>query len=647
MANRLIDETSPYLLQHAENPVDWYPWCDEAFARAKEEDKPIFLSIGYSTCHWCHVMASENFESKEIADIMNRYFICIKVDKEERPDIDSIYMEVCQLFTGSGGWPTSIFMTADRTPFLAGTYFPKHSRYGMIGFKELLLAVQEKWKYDRTLLIKQSKEAVRNLFPKEIAGNATPDILETSVSMYTKLYDEKHGGFGTAPKFPAAHNIIFLLSYYKKYGNETCLEMSKKTLLQMYRGGLFDHIGFGFCRYSTDRYFLVPHFEKMLYDNALLITAYCKAYLCGPKNELFLNIAKKTADYILREMTSESGGFYSAQDADSDGEEGKYYLFTPQEIISLLGDSVGREFNIQFDITDSGNFDGKNIPNLLKSDYSNTKYEQYFPKINVYKKERAHLNTDDKILTAWNSLMISAMCELYSVTADEKYLSAAVNADLFIQNKLYENAALYVSYRNGKRGVKGFLNDYSTYIYAQLSLYKVTLENKYLQKAKEMCEAVITHFSDSENGGYFLYSDDSEKLICRQKELYDGAMPSGNSLLAYVFVKLWNITSDDRYKTLAQNQLDFMAFTAWQHPTGFAMYLTALTEFYAPDAKITVVAANGFDTNIIPLSLRRQSDIVIIPPNEEYKLTGGKATYYLCRKHCCFPPTNSIDKLLV
>ena len=377
MSNRLKYETSPYLLQHKENPVDWYPWGNEAFERAKEEDKPIFLSIGYSSCHWCHVIAHESFEDNEIAELLNRYFISIKVDKEERPDIDSVYMAVCQAFTGSGGWPTSIFMSAEQKPFFAGTYFPKTSRGGMIGLKELLIAIHEKWNNDRDSLLGESDKIIAHLNNAEnTPENADLGLTHSATAVYEHIYDNKNGGFGRAPKFPTPHNILFLLSYYERYKRNECLQMAEHTLMQMYRGGMFDHIGFGFCRYSTDKKFLVPHFEKMLYDNALLILAYCKAYNIT-KRTLYLEIAEKTADYILREMTSQEGGFYSAQDADSEGEEGKYYLFTPDEIIGVLGEKDGEAFNRHFDISNIGNFEGKNIPNLLSSDPADKSFDTF------------------------------------------------------------------------------------------------------------------------------------------------------------------------------------------------------------------------------------------------------------------------------
>ncbi len=572
MSNRLERETSPYLLQHKENPVDWYSWCEEAFIRAKEEDKPIFLSIGYSSCHWCHVIAHESFEDVEIADILNRYFISIKVDKEERPDIDSVYMSVCQAFTGSGGWPTSIFMDWEGKPFFAGTYFPKTT------LKNLLIAIHNEWTDNKDELLKQAEKIIEHLkFKNTSTGNADIKLAHTAVALYERSFDRIFSGFGSAPKFPAPHNILFLLSYYEKFGAKKCLKMAELTLVQMYSGGLFDHIGFGFSRYSTDKRFLVPHFEKMLYDNALLILAYCKAYSVT-KKALYLEIAEKTATYILREMTSENGGFFSAQDADSDGEEGKFYTFTREEIIDLLGSEIGEDFNQHYDITESGNFEGKSIPNLLQSNTENKTFEQYLKTIYDYRKKRFSLHLDDKILTSWNSLMISAMCELYIVSKNEVYLNAAKKADNFLRNNLYVNNTLFVSYREEKRGVKGFLDDYASYIFAQLKLYKATKEQEFLTRAKELSDKVITDFRDNSNGFNF-YNKESEQLILNPKETYDGAIPSGNSLMAYNLVELFNITKEGKYKSEAKEQLDFISADAMHHPTGYSMFLLALLEF--------------------------------------------------------------------
>jgi len=646
MSNRLATETSPYLLQHKDNPVDWYPWCKEAFERAAKEDKPVFLSIGYSACHWCHVLAHESFEDEEIAGLLNKYFISIKVDKEERPDIDSVYMAVCQAFTGSGGWPTSIFMTADQKPFFAGTYFPKSTRGGMIGFRDLLIAIHEKWISDRTMLLKQSDEIIRHLNRPDVSTDtADTELIHSAVQQYEHIYDEKYGGFGRAPKFPTPHNLLFLLGYYERNKTASCLRMAEHTLMQMYRGGMFDHIGFGFCRYSTDKKFLVPHFEKMLYDNALLILAYCKAYTVTNK-EIYLDIAEKTADYILREMTSPEGEFYSSQDADSEGEEGKYYLFTPSEIVGILGEADGKRFNHHFDITEAGNFEGKNIPNLLKSDSDNKSFEQFFPVLDNYRKKRSSLHRDEKILTSWNGLMIAAMSRLYLVSRKEEYLTAALNADRFLWEYLCEGDALCVSYHMGKQGVRGFLDDYAACILAQLSLYRVTLEEKYLDRAKGLCDRVMTDFSDSA-GGFYLYSDEHEELILRPKETYDSAIPSGNSIMAYNLVRLSFLTDEEIYRTAAERQLDFLSSCDAQYPIGYAMFLTALLEYDQPPEKITVVMDERMEKNSLVSALPVDADVVLLPePTDEYPLRDGKTTYYVCRGHRCLPPVNDLHELI-
>lgn len=637
MSNRLQYETSPYLLEHKDDPVDWYPWGKEAFERAKAEDRPIFLSIGYSTCHWCHVMAHESFKHTDIADILNRHFICIKVDKEERPDIDSVYMAVCHAFTGSGGWPTSIFMTPEQKPFFAGTYFSKD------GMQQLLFAIIKNWKNDRKALLKRSEEIVAHLnYASEASETADNELSHFAVEFYKRIYDRKNGGFGRAPKFPTPHNIMFLLSYYERYKDSECLQMAEHSLLQMYRGGLFDHIGFGFCRYSTDKQFLVPHFEKMLYDNALLILAYCKVYTVTKKH-IYLEIAEKTADYILREMTSSEGSFYSAQDADSEGEEGKYYLFTPDEILNVLGKEQGTAFNRHFDISKTGNFEGKNIPNLLKSKPT-AEFDTCFTPLRKYRKQRYHLRSDDKILTAWNSLMIAAMCELYLISDKAMYLAAAKRADNFIQKYLRENDTLFVSYRSGKHGVKGFLDDYACYIFAQLFLYKSTLSDRYIASAERLCDKVLTDLCDN-TGGFYLYGHDSEELIVRPKETYDGAIPSGNSMMAYNLVRLAQLKGNEKIQTAAERQLDFLAAEASRYPTGYAMFLSALLEHTEPPTKINVVLDKKTDSDTLPLCL--PSDAVVIvhqKPTEQYPLKNGTTTYYVCKGHSCLPPTNDLPK---
>lgn len=640
MSNHLIDETSPYLLQHAENPVDWYPWGEEAFEKAKREDKPIFLSIGYSTCHWCHVMAHESFEDNEIAELLNRYYVAVKVDKEERPDIDSIYMAVCQRFTGSGGWPTSIFMTPEQKPFFAGTYFPRTQRNGSVGLKELLVLLNEKWRKDRRTLLRSADKVIEALG----AGNACPPtnanagILEQAVELYAQNYDERFGGFGSAPKFPTPHNLLFLMQRAQKHGDDEALKMAEKTLLQMYKGGMFDHIGYGFCRYSTDRYFLVPHFEKMLYDNALLIIAYCRAYEIT-KKPLYKQVAEKTAAYILAEMTSADGGFFSAQDADSDGEEGKFYVFTPEETVRLLGKKDGEEFNRYFGIRESGNFEGKSIPNLLNTRELTDRFDALLPKLREYRKRRAALHTDDKILTSWNALMIAAFCSLYRVTRNCKYLNAARRAQSFIEEKLCDGDTLYVSFRNGKRSEKGFLDDYAGYAFALLALYDATLEHSFLSRAEAITAKAIRDFYDKDSGGFYLYGSENETLIIRPKESYDGAIPSGNSLMAHDLVRLSHLVPNDERDQIAQRQLDFMSGEAESYPAGYAMFLTAFSDHLEPPDMITVAKANSDDLSELPLRIPLSSLVRVLPAaDDSYPLINGDTTFYVCSSHSCQPP---------
>ena len=645
MPNHLQYETSPYLLQHAENPVDWYPWGKEAFQRAKMEDKPVFLSIGYSACHWCHVMAHESFGDKPTAELLNRWFISVKVDREERPDLDSVYMAVCQAFTGGGGWPASIFLTPEKRPFFAGTYFPKRRQGGMVSFGELLTMVHEKWEQDRSALLGPAEE-IMSLLSQPTAGNgkAEPELLEKAVGLYRHLFDRENGGFGGAPKFPSPHNFLFLLAYYGRRGNRDCLEMAERTLTQMYRGGLFDHIGGGFCRYSTDERFLVPHFEKMLYDNALLILAYCETYSVTRKR-LYLLAAERTADFVLKEMTAPAGGFYSAQDTDSDGEEGKYYLFTPEEIIRLLGPEQGAAFNRHFDITEAGNFEGKNIPNLLHSDPENRGFDSLLEKVYQYRKSRYTLHLDDKILTVWNGLMIAALCRLYQASGSPKYLDAAKRADRFLWENLWDGGALHVSFRDGRQGEKGFLDDYAACIFAQLALYGATLERSYLERAEELCRETCERFQDREHGGFYLYSEEHETLILRPKETYDGAMPSGNSLMAWNLVRLSQLVSEETYGPLAERQLDFLAADAKQYPAGYAMFLLALLDDRDPPPKVTVVCSEKSKTARLPLELPAEAAVILREPGGDYPLKNGKTMFYVCRGHSCLPPTNELPEL--
>lgn len=642
MSNHLIDQSSPYLLQHVNNPVDWYPWCQEAFERAADEDKPIFLSVGYSTCHWCHVMAHESFENTEIAEILNQHFISIKVDREERPDVDSVYMSFCQAFTGSGGWPMSIFMTADQKPFFAGTYFPPESQYGRIGFRELLLRVVEKWQNNRAGLMQASDVIIARINDNDRASfnQINSRLPELAVDIFSKSFDKRYGGFGEAPKFPTPHNLIFLTLYSTLYQDKQAMELVEITLDRMRRGGIFDHIGYGFSRYSTDSYFLVPHFEKMLYDNALLILAYSLAYKVSG-NESFLDTAEKTAEYIFREMTGPDGEFYSAQDADSEGEEGRFYVWDYDEIGNILGEEKGREFCEYFGITKQGNFEGKNIPNLLGGDEISDRFYREIAVLYDVRKSRTRLHLDDKVLTAWNALMICAMSMLYRVTGSQCYIEAAKNAQRFIEKNLVEGNILYVSCRDGVRSVKGFLDEYAYYTAALLCLYDATLDESYLERAKDICREAERQFADADTGGYYLNGTENDSLITKPKETYDGALPSGNSVMAYCLVRLFQLGDGQDDSREAEKQLAFMSAKAEGYPAGYSMFLTALLMYLNPPEKITVVLSKEDQAEKIMAHLPFYADIKILSQETaEYKLLNNKTTYYVCKNRTCLPPSN-------
>ena len=643
MSNMLKNETSPYLLQHSENPVNWYPWRQEAFEKARAEDKPIFLSIGYSSCHWCHVMAHESFESLKTAEILNEKFISIKVDREERPDIDSVYMSVCQAFTGSGGWPMSIFMTWDKKPFFAGTYFPPYSRNGMPGFFELLNAISSQWQNNRYKLINSADMIIKQLKMQDIHNkpvNGNP--IEEAVQIFSESFDSVNGGFGSAPKFPSPHNLMFLTMYAYLTNNDKALYMVEKTLIQMRKGGIFDQIGCGFSRYSTDNLYLTPHFEKMLYDNALMIISYSAVYSIT-KNNIYLNTAEKTADYVLREMTSTEGGFYSAQDADSEGVEGKYYTFSLKEILSVLGEEGGRKFAGLFDITEAGNFESGNIPNLLKSNDLTSDLSEEIKKLYNYRKNRMKLRIDDKILVSWNSMMISALSILYRISGNEKYLNAAKISQKFIENNLCKNKRIYTSFRNGNRSGKSFLDDYAYYISALTELYNSTLNKDYLNKAEFFCSEAVKLFADNKNGGPHLSEINNCELFINPKETFDGAVPSGNSIMAYNFVRLYQLTEKDIYRDLIERQNKFMSVSSRNYPAGHCMFLLAKLIYENPPEHIIAVVKEMQDIEKIKKIPKLLINIIPITECENYPLLNDKTTYYICKNHVCRPPSNQID----
>lgn len=672
--NRLAKEKSPYLLQHANNPVDWYPWCEEAFERAKREDKPIFLSIGYSTCHWCHVMAHETFEDETIAKFLNENFISIKVDREERPDIDNIYMTVCQIITGRGGWPLSIFMTADKKPFYAGTYFPKFSYSGRIGFYDLLNHIIHLWKTRKDELLRSTDEIARYLslqIHTESTEDLHPEILSKTFNSLKNNFDEKHGGFGTAPKFPSPHNLIFLLNYYSTFQSEEALEIVLKTLEEMRKGGIFDQIGFGFHRYSTDEKWLVPHFEKMLYDQAALMEAYTFAYKIT-KDDFFKNVVYEIYSYLINEMISPEGAFYSAQDADSEGEEGKFYLWTLNEIKNLVPEKYEAIKNI-FNISDEGNFLNEFTRKLTRKNilYLTDRLENVLKKFNLsfeefekirktlldYRNKRVPPLKDDKILTDWNSLIISSFVKAYITFENEDFLTNAQKCYDFIIKNMFNGEKLFHVWKQEKSYIEGFIDDYAFLIRASLDLYKATLNENYLINAVQLNSILQKEFWDEENGGYFFTSKKDDNIV-RTKILYDGAIPSGNSVQLENLIRLFKLTGDADLSSQIQKHISAFAHQVNNAALGYTYFLNSYLLLQQNSSELVIVSEN-FDEEIIKKLLvydnvctlwltnsNREKVIKIAPWVKDYKMINNKPTFYLCKDFTCDLPTNDYERVI-
>ncbi len=588
-----------------------------------------------------------------MADLLNRYFVSIKVDREERPDVDAIYMAVCQAFTGSGGWPLSLFLTPEQKPFFAGTYFPREGRGGQMGFTALLAAIAGKWLEDRAALLESADKITAFVRQQESARPPQPtdadraeSLIQRGVDWFAGHFDEAYGGFGSAPKFPMGHQLLFLLNYYAATGDAQSLAMAEKTLAQMYKGGLFDHIGHGFCRYSTDRRFLVPHFEKMLYDNALLILAYSRAHaLTG--TAFYARAARETADYILREMRGAEGGFYSAQDADSEGEEGKYYTFTHEEVLTLLGQEPGRAFCVHYGISPLGNFEGKSIPNLLHEPQARTDMDDLRKKLYAYRLGRYPLHLDDKYLAAWNGLMIAALADLSQTLGEDKYLDAAREADAFLRENLLDGESLRVSFRDGQRGAPGFLEDYAFCGLGLVALYDATLEEAYLARAMQLAQIVLRDFYDAQSGGFYLAGRENERLLFTPKPTYDGALPSGNAAMAHLLLALSHRTVNADMPEFAKKQMAFMAGEAQRQPAGYSFFLCALLLDLYPPAKLVCVQAAPIDRAKIRAQVPMGTTISMLEgPEEGYALLNGRTTFYACKGQTCLPPANELEGLL-
>ena len=660
MSNRLSTERSPYLLQHAENPVDWRPWGPEVFEEAKRTDKPVLLSIGYSTCHWCHVMAHESFEDETVAQAVNAAFLPVKVDREERPDVDAVYMAACLAMNGSGGWPLTVLLTPDQKPFWAGTYLPKDQ------LLHLLRKAARLWREDRAGVLATGDTLTAHLQQEGQTRPGTPsrELVRQAVSQFAQSYDERWGGFGAAPKFPTPHNLIFLLRYAQLAKEEHAREMALHTLNNMYRGGLFDHVGGGFSRYSTDQHWLVPHFEKMLYDNALLALAYTEAFQHA-RCPIYGEITRRTLDYVLRELSGPQGGFCCGQDADSDGVEGKYYALTPDELAQALGGVDGLRFCQWYGITPEGNFEGKSIPNLLgqsqfdqdPEDMAALREQMY-----AYRLSRTALHRDDKVLTAWNGLVMAALARAGLVLDEPWYLDAARQTAEFLAEKLTtSDGRLLARWRDGDAAHPGKLDDYAFLAYGLLELYSATFDASYLTRAVGLADCLLKLFFDGERGGFYPYASDGEQLLTRTKEAYDGAMPSGNSIAALVLFRLSRLTGEMRWREAADLHLSWLAGAAEGYPAGHSFAMLACLEELWPTAELVITAQKppeelrGFLREAPRLGLtvlvKTQENAgtlaALAPFTKDYPIPAQGAQYYLCQGGACAQPVDSIPELKI
>jgi uncharacterized protein len=669
MTNRLANETSPYLLQHAHNPVDWYPWGDQAFAAAKGQDKPVLVSIGYSACHWCHVMEHESFEDEATARVQNEHFINIKVDMEERPDVDRIYMNFVQITTGRGGWPMNVFLTPDKLPFFGGTYFPPAPRYGMPSWQQILTSIAEAWRERREELMRSATEILgelRRMSITEPRGEAVDaSLCEAAFHNFVRTFDENNGGWGGAPKFPQAMATEFLLRYWKRTGKEKALEMVKATADKMAHGGIYDQLGGGFHRYATDAIWLIPHFEKMLYDNAQLVRVYLHLFQIT-KDGLYKRIAVETLEYVRREMLHDTGGFYSAQDADSEGEEGKFFVWTPAEVESILGEEDAKLFNFFFDISEGGNFEGKNIlqrtysieaaARALKVDPGKLAdvVESGRKRLFEEREKRIKPFRDEKVLTAWNGLMLAAFAEAAAILDSDEYLQIArQNADFLLQH-LRADGILLRTWKDGRAKLDGYIEDHANLADGLIALFQVSGEIIYLDEARELADSMITEFWDEEAGGFFFTSNDHEELIVRNKEFYDNATPSGNSAAADVLLRLAKFYGDDRYERFANVVIGLAAAQVKRYPQGFGRMLSAVEFSVSPNAEIVLAGERSSDLARLVFGTYLPNAIIAILHTDEpdtlpllVDKTAEKGTpkVYVCENFVCQRPATSVEEL--
>ena len=662
MPNALAHESSPYLLQHADNPVNWHAWNPQALQKAQQEDKPIFLSIGYAACHWCHVMAHESFEDDQVAAFLNQHFISIKVDREERPDLDRIYMSAVQALTGNGGWPMSVFLSPDGTPFYGGTYFPPQPRYGMPSFSQVLFAVQDAWQNRRQELMASGQQlvsAIKNQNELNIP-NQTAELsqatLNTAFQTLQTSFDSRNGGWGKAPKFPQPMILEFLLRYDRSKANPIALQMVTQTLDAMARGGMYDQLGGGFHRYSVDERWLVPHFEKMLYDNAQLARLYLHAWQ-HTQNRFFRTISEEILDYVMREMYAPSGGFYSTQDADSEGQEGKFFVWKPDEIQSVLGDDA-QVFMAAYGITQAGNFEGQNILELVGDDQQREALSGARSKLFDLREKRVHPHRDDKVLTSWNGIMLAAFAEASRALGREDYAQVAIrNAEFLWENMRQKDGKLFHSYMDGKAHFNAYLEDYSYLIEGFLALYQTIFDPRWVLDAEELAQTMIKHFSTDE-GGFYDTSDDHEALITRPRDLQDNATPSGNAMAITALLKLAGLSGNTHYTDLSHQALAQVQSLMAQYPLSFGQWLTALSYALSSPREIAIIGEpNASDTDSLLKEARHgyQPFQVIavgeagpqqsVPLLQNRSKLNDRASAYVCVDFACQMPVSTAKDL--
>ncbi len=672
--NRLAQESSPYLLQHAHNPVDWYAWGDEALEKSKREDKPILLSIGYSACHWCHVMERESFENEEIARQMNEQFVNIKVDREERPDLDQIYMSAVQMMTRHGGWPLTVFLTPDLVPFYGGTYFPPEDRHQMPGFPRVLAAISETYR-TRPDEVKQSaweilSELRRMSVAQESSEVINPQLLDNAYRGLVRTYDPRFGGFGGAPKFPSSMNLDFLLRTYKRTGDARALEMATHSCRMMAEGGMYDQLGGGFHRYSTDARWLVPHFEKMLYDNALLTRLYVHAYQATGES-FFRRVVEETLGYVKREMLDESGAFYSTQDADSEGVEGEFFVWDKGEVESLLGPLDARLFCAYYDVTEGGNFEERNIlhverPAAEVARAENVTVEKLTEAVErgrgilfTERERRIKPGRDEKVITAWNGLMLEAFAEAAAVLEREDYREVAERNAQFILDTLVNEGLLLHVCKDGRAKHVGFLDDYAFVVSGLVTLYETTGCLRWLEAALTLTDKMVEEFWDEEGGGFFYNGRSGEKLIVRNKDYFDNATPSGNSVAAEALLRLSVLTGKEDYRRKAVNVLRLVRDAVERYPSAFGYALGAFDFYLSTPREIVVVGeaeqarpllrevwGRYLPNKVVVLSSNVDDDAVrLVPLLQERTAQGGRATAYVCESYACLQPVNTPEEL--